>query len=85
MTLTRPCSFPDPTSASRAVPDRSRTRCLAEVIDGERLVVARNGSRRKVNVEGPREVLVGESPEGVRWVVRERNHRDVDARPNASE
>jgi hypothetical protein len=23
-----------------------------------------------VNVEGPREVLVGESPDGVRWVVR---------------
>jgi hypothetical protein len=84
MTPTRRCSFPVPTSASRAVPDRSGTRCPAEVIDGERLVVARNGSRRKVNVEGPSEVLVGESPDGVRWVVRERSHRDVDARPNAS-
>ncbi len=35
-------------------------------------------------MEGSCEVLVGESPEGVRWVVRERSHRDVDARPNAS-
>jgi hypothetical protein len=32
MTLTRPCSFPVPMSASRAVPDRS-----PEIIDGERL------------------------------------------------
>jgi hypothetical protein len=70
MTLTRPCSFPDPTSASRALPDRSRTKCLAEVIDGERLVVARNGSRRKVTLEGLREVLVGESPDDVCWTVR---------------
>jgi len=84
MTRTRQCSFLVPMSASRALPDRSRTRCPTEIIGGERLVVARNGSRRKVNVEGPREVLVGESPDGVLWVVRERSHRDVDARPNAS-
>ena len=70
MTLTRPCSFPVPMSASRAVPDRSRTKRPNEVIGGERLVVARNGSRRKVTLEGLREVLVGESPDGVRWVVR---------------
>ena len=70
MMVTRACSFPVPMSASREVPDRSRTRCPAEIIGGERLVVARNGSPRNVNVEGPREVLVGESPDGVRWVVR---------------
>ena len=59
-----------PMSASRAVRDRSRTRCPDEIIGGERLVVAQNGSRRKANGEGPREVLVGESPDGLRWVVR---------------
>ena len=84
MTRTRACSFPVPMSASRALPDRSRTRCPAEIIGWRASRSSAKRIRRKVNVEGPREVLVGESPDGVRWVVRERSHRDVDARPNAS-
>jgi hypothetical protein len=37
-----PCSFPVPMSASRAVPDRSRRKFPAGIVDGECLVVARN-------------------------------------------